>query len=120
MNINFENDTVQAFNKELPLSLTRSGHYILPLSPATQLIQDVYPKSSQDSAQINLHVQELTVADQNHASIASKLQCQFAHESAQLKPLCLISGSGLPWDNSVVPIAQIHKIMNNCSILQPL
>ena len=71
MNINFEQDTVQALNQELPLSLTQTGHYILPLSPSTQLIQEINQPTFQDTDTVTLHVREITGDDTNVASIAS-------------------------------------------------
>ena len=95
MNINFEQDTVQALHQELPLSLTQSGHYILPLFLSTQLIQDINQPTFQDTDTVTLHVCEITGNDTIVASTASKLHCQFAHAPAQ-KLLHLVSHAGSP------------------------
>ena len=99
MNINFEQDTVQALHQELPLSLTQSGHYILPLSPSTQLLQEINQPTFQDTDTVTLHVREITGDDTNVASIASKLHRQFAHAPAW-KLLRLVSHAGSSWANN--------------------
>ena len=114
MNINFEQDTVQALNQELPLSLTRSGHYILPLSPSTQLIQEINQPTFQDTDTVTLHVREITGDDTSVASIASKLHHQFDHAPAR-KLLRLVSHAGPPWANNSALKMQIDQTVDNCS-----
>ena len=114
MNINFEQDTVQALNQELPLSLTQSGHYILPLSLSTQLIQEINQPTFQDTDTVTLHVCEIAGDNTNVASIASKLHHQFAYAPAQ-KLLHLVSHAGSPWANNSALKTQIHQTVDNCS-----
>ena len=97
------------------MSLTQSGHYILPLSLSTQLIQEINQPTFQDTDTVTLHVCEITGDDTNVASIASKLHCQFAHAPAW-KLLRLVSHAGSPGANNSALKTQIHQTVDNCSI----
>ena len=45
MKLNFENDTINIFDENIPLITTSSGHYAVPITKAKQLINNLNRKS---------------------------------------------------------------------------
>ena len=41
MRINFQNDTINAFGENIPLIITTSGHFAIPLTSAKQAINNI-------------------------------------------------------------------------------
>ena len=58
-NINFKNDTVTMFGEELPVIVTKSGHYALPLDDKIQIMKDVTAGKSK----ITLHLKTVESSD---------------------------------------------------------
>ena len=91
MTIDFENDITKVFRKTINLNVTKSGHYTLPLTPATQLLVDhkILPR---------VHTTLVCNSSLSKKGIALKLHCQFAHTPSH-KLLALITDAGHPWAN---------------------
>ena len=83
MKLNFQNDTINIFDENIPLITTSSGHTI-PIVKAKQLINNLNRESDMSVT--------LTMTNDNH-NIALKLHRQFAHPS-QEKLLQLIKNAG--------------------------
>ena len=45
MKLNFQNDTISIFDENIPLIITSSGHYAIPITKAKQLINNLNRKS---------------------------------------------------------------------------
>ena len=41
MRLDFKNDTINVFDRDVPLNITQSGHYTIPICPSVQLLQHV-------------------------------------------------------------------------------
>ena len=109
---NFENDTVQALDQLILLSVTCSGHYILPLTGATQLL----PKDSKQllSSQSNttLHLSK-DCQGQPKSVIADKIHHQFAHAPAD-KLMHLLDNAGPPWCDDSHFKDQLKSTVREC------
>ena len=95
MQIDFCDDTVQALSQLVKVSVTCSGHYILPLTKAIQLLLIIGEDVGKGSNHLNLHLSQIM---KNHSlsTIVHKLHCQFAHALAN--PLIgLVKSAGSPW-----------------------
>ena len=78
MHMNLEDDTIQGLDQLIPLSVTRSGHYILPLTRATQLLPKVSKQLPSAQCNINSHLSK-DCQGQPKSVIANKIDCLFAH-----------------------------------------
>ena len=93
MQIDFHDDTVQALGQLIKASVTCNGHYILPLTKATQLHPIIANDVGKDSDHLTLHLSQIR-KNQFLSTIANKLHCQFAHAPAdRLIPLVKSAGS---------------------------
>ena len=95
MKINFKDDTAHALGHMINLSVTCSGHYILPLTRATQLLPQATQRLSLGQQNITLHLSKEST-DQSKSAIAEKLHRQFAHAPAK-KLIRLLNNAGSPW-----------------------
>ena len=82
-----------ALSQLIPFSVTSSGHYILPLTRATQLLPKVSKQLPSARSSITLH---LSKDCQPKSVIADKIHCQFAHVPAD-ELICLLNNAGPPW-----------------------
>ena len=73
MKLNFENDTINIFDENIPLITTSSGHYAVPITKAKQLINNLNRKS-------DMCVTLTMTNDKDNHNIALKLHRQFAHQ----------------------------------------
>ena len=89
MHLNFEDDTVKAFNQDINLVVTKSGHYVLPLTLPCQLL-------SRCGADPKLNVTLSAEHTKSKEEIAVKLHRQFAHPPAH-KLNQLLNSAGVPW-----------------------
>ena len=113
MNIDFETDTVHAFGQHLPLSITQSCHYILPLTVSTQVLHSVNPQNPVPQAMITLPVHSVSTDPAALIRLTEKLHRQFAHAPAH-KCISLIKGAGSPWSDDPALTAQIKKTVAMC------
>ena len=112
MQINFEDDTAHALGHMINLSITRSGHYILPLTRATQLLPQVTQRLSLAQQNITLHLSKESI-DQSKSAIAEKLHRQFAHAPAE-KMIHLLNNAGSPWREVDEPKMHLRSTVKNC------
>ena len=75
MHLNFEDDTVKAFNQDINLVVTKSGHYVLPLTLPCQLL-------SKCGADPKLNVTLSAEHTKSKEELAVKLHRQFTHPPA--------------------------------------
>ena len=113
MNIDFETDTVHALGQHLPLSITQSGHYILPLTVSTQVLQSFNQQNPVPQARITLQVHSVCKDPAALIKLTEKLHRQFAHAPAH-KLISLIKGAGSPWSDDPALTAQIKKTVAMC------
>ena len=89
MALDFNNDTVHVFGETLPLTITTSGHYALPITQSTQLLNEFEHGY--------LPIITLTVLDnKSNKEIALKLHRQFAHPRPE-SLLKLLGNAGDKW-----------------------
>ena len=112
MQINFEDDTAHALGHMITFSVTRSGHYIFPLTRATQLLPQVTQWLSLGQQNITLHLSKES-KDQSKSAIAEKLHRQFAHAPAE-KLICLLNNAGSPWREDDELKMHLRSTVKNC------
>ena len=72
MKINFQNDTINAFSKNIPLITTKSAHYTIPLTSAQQAMSNI---DRENNSAITLTVNNIN--EQSNQTTALKLYQQF-------------------------------------------
>ena len=102
--LDFDNDTLHANGKSIPLHTTHSGHYLLPLTKKTQLIHNL-----DGSDKIILTVS----TNKSDFEIAQKLHRQFAHPTKD-KLLKLVKLAGEPWNNNQNLHKKIEDVTDSC------
>ena len=112
MHLNTKNDTVNAFNQDINLTVTKSGHYAIPLTVPRQLLHEF-----ERNGRVNI-----ILSDEHFMSktaTANKLHCQFAHPPPPLPPpeklLHLLNSAGNPWSEDKELKNEIKLISKNCS-----
>ena len=104
--LNFTNDSMEAFDQNIPLRTTSSGHYVIPLTKTAQLIS-----SMEDSTAVTLTCRK----DLSNSEIASRLHRQFAHPSRN-KLRNLVLKAGPKWNENDELLTELDKISENCEI----
>ena len=112
MCINFDDDTAHALGHMINLSITRSGHYILPLTRATQLLPQVTQQLSFGQQNITLHLSKESI-DQSKSAIAEKLHRHSAHAPAE-KLIPLLNNAGSPWREDDELKTHLRSTVKNC------
>ena len=87
MRINFRNDTISAFGENMSLITTISAHYVIPLTQATQFINDIDRESP---IWVTLMIAKKAMALKPH--------CQSAHPTPD-KFINSINNAEIPWSN---------------------
>ena len=106
MKLNFQNNTINIFDENNPLIKTSSGHYVIPITKAKQLINNLNRES-------DMSITLTMTSDKDNHNIALKLHRQFAHPS-QEKLLQLIKNAGEPWFGNQNLVEEIKNVSNNC------
>ena len=106
MKINFQDDTITILHEIIPLMTTSSGHYIIPITKAKQIINN-FERGSTNSITLALS----KVMD--NYNVALKLHRQFAHPT-QEKLLKLINNAGHPWSANNELKEKIKEVSNTC------
>ena len=110
MHLDFKKDTLTAFNQTIPLKVTTSGHYSLPITPPAQIINDF---DQHYLPQITLTLQ----STKTKKEVAIKLHRQFAH--ATLKSLMnLIENADEELRNDTELHNEIENAVKNCETCQ--
>ena len=112
MHINFKDDTDQALDQLIPLSITHSGHYILPLTRATKLLPKVSTQLPSAQSNITLHLSK-DCQGQPKSVIADKIHRQFAHAPAD-KLIRLLNNAGSPWCEDKELNDQLKSTVREC------
>ena len=107
MCINFKTDTVKFQDQELPLTVTKSGHYVIPVSQSARIIQNI---ARDKYSNVTLTMQSLNLSKNQ---IATKLHQQFAHAPAE-RVIKLLKQSGQPWDQDKELHQELQKLSNQC------
>ncbi len=110
MQLNFETDSLAAFEQEIPLKVTANGLYSLPITKTTQLIQE---DANEPVNPIVLKV----VNARTDVEIATKLHRCFAHPSAD-RLLRLVNNAGEQWSNNDNLKQKIKEVTDSCSVCQ--
>ena len=107
--LKFSTDTIIFLGDEIPLNITSSGLYHLPLTPSKQLLEKV--NKNLEHHPIILRATE----NKSNKEIAVKLHRSFAHPSAE-KLLKLINNSGQEWSENADLKKEIKEVTINCEI----
>ena len=110
MVLNFQNDTASIFDESIPLTVTSSGHYVIPISKPKQLINSID----------NIKCMNITLTahkDYSNEQIALKLHRQFGHPTKD-KLLQLINLSDPQWSNNEELKSCINRISSHCETCQ--
>lgn len=109
MTLNFDDDTLSAFDQKLPLRVTSNGLYSLPITKSSQLIDSICEQGADNS--IVLKVTE----SKSDREIAIKLHRCFAHPSAG-RLLRLVNSAGETWSHNENLKREIKEVTNNCDV----
>ena len=107
--LKFSTDTIIFLGDEIPLNITPSGLYHLPLTPSKQLLEKV--NKNLEHHPIILRATE----NKSKKEIAVKLHRSFAHRPAE-KLLKLINNSGQEWSENADLKKEIKEVTINCEI----
>ena len=91
MSLNFDDDTLTAFDQKLPLRVTTNGLYSLPITKPSQLIDSICEQGGANNS-IVLKVTE----EKSDKEVAIKLHRCFAHPSSG-RLLRLVNSAGEAW-----------------------
>ena len=105
MKIDFENDKVFFLGQCLPLSVTTSGHYILPLTKQTLMLCSA-------DARVNM-ILTAESSNKSKKDIAIKLHRQFAHAPAE-KIIKLLKSAKDPWNSDTELFDCMEKVSITC------
>ena len=89
MTVNFENDTAFIFGQKADLIMTKSGHYDLPISPYTQLLNNL---ATNERIIITLTTQ----GEKSKFQMAAYLHRQFSHPPPEKLVNELVNSAGEP------------------------
>ena len=106
--IDFTNDTINLFNKNIDLIVTKSGHYAIPI---TKSAISLYTGDISHSHSNLTFLSETS----DKKLIAKKLHRQFAHPSLE-RLLNLLKSSKPPWNEDLELFTKITEISKNCDI----
>ena len=113
MTIDFKTDSATVFNSNVPLHVTRSGHYTLPLTSPLQLL------AKQDADPHTKIVLTATSA-KTTKEIALKLHRQFAHAPYK-RIVSLLNSAGDPWSEDEKlkeAFKHVIKVCKTCQVYQ--
>ena len=105
MILDFNNDTAQAMGQTIRLNSTSSGHYTIPLTKPSQILQSMDMKSTN----ITLSMRQ----EKSDHEIALKLHRQFAHPCKN-KLINLLDRAGEPWKTNANLKKEIELVSSNC------
>ena len=109
MSINFDNDSLSAFEQILPLKVTTNGLYSLPITKSIQLLDNI--STDKPDNPIILSVGE----ERSDKDVAMKLHRCFAHPSAD-RLLRLVNSAGIRWSQNENLKKEINKITESCNV----
>ena len=106
MFINFKEDAANVLGQDIPLTVTQSGHYTMPITKTSKIMQliQMQPKSS-----ITLTISHKS----SKQDIATKIHRQFAHASYE-KLTRLLKSTGTPWNADSELLHELKHVSDNC------
>ena len=108
--LDFTNDCVNTFGQTIILKVTSTGHYALPITPKSQVINDVEMNYFPNVILNAIHCKD-------KKEIAKKLHKQFAH--APYKSLIkLLDSAGKEWSQDRELKQEIQNAIDNCETCQ--
>ena len=112
MTIDFENDTAFIFGQKANLDyiVTMSGHYALPISPCTQLLNNLATNE-------RINITLTTQSEKSKFQIAAKLHRQFSHPPPE-KLVKLLNSAGEHWRNDEDLKEAIKQVSSDCKTYQ--
>ena len=113
MKLDFEHNTVSALGQVLDITITSTGHSILPLSQPAQSVQTFDKNPTVMGKDIILHVKEIN----DKKIMAEKIHRQFAHAPAE-KLLQLVKNSNKKWPNDQVLHGHLKTVADSCKTCQ--
>jgi len=111
MQLNFDSDSLSAFNQNLPLKITTNGLYTLPITKPTQLINKVCEDKTNNPIVLKV------VEEKSDRDIATKLHRCFAHPSSD-RLLRLVDNAGKNWALNDNLKREIKEVTDKCSVCQ--
>ena len=105
MSIDFKDDTVNILNQLLSLTITQSGHYALPITIPSKILQDI-------DHERNVKV-TLTMAAYDNKKKALKLHSQFGHPSYE-KLVKVVNSAGKEWSENSDLKNELKTISDEC------
>ena len=102
--LNMKSHRIEFLGEKLPMTLSKSGHYLLPITSRSSLALN--PSSK------NLKI-SLVSENKSKQDIALKLHRQFAHCSAE-RLIKLLKSAGSPWDSDTELFEQIQALNESC------
>ena len=109
MCLNFDDDSLLAFDQNVPLKVTTNGLYSLPITKPTQLI-DTFCEDERSNP-IILKV----IEDKADKDVAIKLHRCFAHPSSG-RLLRLVNSAGTNWASNHNLKKEIKAVTENCNV----
>lgn len=106
MEVNFSNDQAVIFGEKIDLTLTKSGHYTIPLTSAVKILRNF------EKGQTNRIVLTLTECRDDKKK-AIKLHSQFAHASSG-RIIKLLKSAGPEWSNKTSLFKELEVVEKNC------
>ena len=109
MSLNFDDDSLSAFDQKIPLKVTTNGLYSLPITKSTQLLDNVCNEKTSNPI-------VLTVAEEkSDRAIAIKLHRCFAHPSSD-RLLRLVNSAGTTWSQNENLKKEIKEVTASCTV----
>ena len=109
MCLNFDDDSLSAFDQHLPLEVTTNGLYSLPITKPKRLINDFCEDESRHPVVLKV------VEEKSGKEIATKLHRCFAHPASD-RLIRLVNGAGPNWSTNSNLKKQIKSVTENCKI----
>ena len=102
MHLDFQDDTVSVMGQAINLIFTKSGHYPVPLTLPSQILNSV---TSSSNVNVTLRLENSLTKN----GIACRLHRQFAPASSE-KLLKLLNSAGKPWSHDKELHDEILKV----------
>lgn len=110
MSLNFDDDTLSAFDQKLPLRVTANGLYSLPITRPSQLLDSICEHEGTSNS-IALKVSE----EKSDKEVAIKLHRCFAHPSSG-RLLRLVNSAGEAWAHNENLKREIKEVTSDCEV----
>ena len=103
MKLNFQNDTINIFDENIPLITTSSGHYAIPIMKAKQLINNLNRESDMSLTLTMTNDKD----NHNYRSKITQTICTPKSRKTATK------NAGEPWRGNQNLVEEIKNVSNN-------